>query len=82
MFNGSEEGWAFLPTSAIRSRMGTYSNRCVKTYMAATSDIWKDRSHKNNLHPYCKYYIAKGFPILPERWFTAREPKAMSAARR
>ncbi len=27
--------------------------------MAATSDIWKDRSHKNNLQSYCKYYIAK-----------------------
>ena len=59
MFNGSEEGWAFLPTSAIRSRMGLIPTVVSNTYMAATSDIWKDRSHKNNLHPYCKYYIAK-----------------------
>ncbi len=32
MFNGSEEGWAFLPTSAIRSRMGLIPTVVSNTY--------------------------------------------------
>lgn len=59
MFNGSEEGWAFLPTAAVRSQMGLIPTLVSKSYIASTSDIWKDKDHKNNLHPYCKYDIAK-----------------------
>ena len=59
MFNGSEEGWAFLPTAAVRSRMGLIPTLVNNSYIASTSDIWKDKEHKNNLHPYCKYDIAK-----------------------
>ena len=64
MFNGTEEGWAFLPTAAVRAAMGLIPTAVDNTYMAATSDIWKDREHKNNLHPYCKYYIAKRLSAL------------------
>lgn len=64
MFNGTEEGRAFLPTAAIRSTMGLIPTVVDNTYMAATSDIWKDREYSNNLHPYCKYYIAKRLSAL------------------
>ena len=70
MFNGTEEGWAFLPTAAVRAAMGLIPTAVDNTYMAATSDIWKDREHKIISTPTANITLPKGFRRLRGRLYT------------
>ncbi len=64
MYNGTDH--QFLPTSSIRSIMGLIPSQVSSCYIAATSDLWKDKAYTNNLHPYCKYPISERLASLAQ----------------
>lgn len=45
---------SFMDFSIVRSIMGGIPASLKNSYMVASSDIWKDQTFGNNLHPYCK----------------------------
>ena len=47
--------WHFMELGVIRSYMGLLPTTVKNCYIAASSDVWNDRTYYNNLHPNCKY---------------------------
>ena len=49
------EPFHFMELGMIRSFMGSIPSMLENSYTVVSSDIWKDRTFYNNLHPYCKF---------------------------
>ena len=49
------EQWHFMELGMIRAYMGSIPSILENSYTVVSSDIWKDRTFYNNLHPYCKF---------------------------
>ncbi len=56
-YNGTQP-WQFMDFGDIRSRLGMIPSMLENTYLVPTSDLWKDETFWNNVHPYCKYPMA------------------------
>lgn len=52
--------------SLVRAYTGTIANMLSNFYMAAASDLWKDKTYGNNLHPYIKWENAQRVSALAE----------------
>ena len=50
---------AFIDFSAVRANMGTIPSMLENAHICSTSDLWKDNTYWNNLHPYNKWEIAE-----------------------
>ncbi len=48
-----------FPYDSIRQHMGLIPNNVPNSHMCQSSDLWKDRTYENNLHPYCKWEQAE-----------------------
>ena len=47
--------WHFMELGLIRSYMGIIPTVLENSYVAASSDVWSNKTYANNLHPNCKY---------------------------
>ncbi len=50
----SEKEWNYLNTGRIRAVQGTISMSLEGSYTISCSDLWNDKVHWNNVHPYVK----------------------------
>ena len=48
-----------FPYDSIRQYMGLIPNYVKNAHMVQSSDLWKDKTYENNLHPYCKWEQAE-----------------------
>ena len=48
-----------FPYESIRQYMGTIPNSVPNSHLVQSSDLWKDKTYENNLHPYCKWEQAE-----------------------
>lgn len=51
--------WYYMELGMIRSYMGTIPTVLNNSYVAASSDVWNNKTFANNLHPNCKYEQAE-----------------------
>ena len=51
--------WHFMELGLIRSYMGSIPTVLKNSYVAASGDVWADKTFYNNLHPNCKYEQAE-----------------------
>ena len=56
--------------AAIRQYMGTLPNYVTNAHLCQSSDLWKDKTYENNLHPYVKWEQATRMTsiILADRY--------------
>ena len=47
--------WHYMELGLIRSYMGIIPTVLENSYVAASSDVWSNKTYANNLHPNCKY---------------------------
>ncbi len=47
--------WAYMDFGGVRSYMGNIPSILENSFVAVSSDIWKNKEYWNNLHPYCKW---------------------------
>ena len=64
-YTGSE-AWHYLGVGTIRAFMGLLPSTVENCYMAASSDLWTDKTYPNSLHPYCKPAQAKRIADIAE----------------
>ena len=48
-----------FPYDSIRQYMGQIPNNIPNSHLVQSSDLWKDKTYENNLHPYCKWEQAE-----------------------
>ncbi len=53
------DDWAYINVGRVRSYMGNIPSLVPNTFIAVSSDLWKNRQYTNQLHPYCKWPMAK-----------------------
>ncbi len=63
------DDWAYIDVGRIRSYMGNIPSLVPNTFIAVSSDLWRNRQYLNQLHPYCKWPMAEraveiAMPIL------------------
>ena len=63
---GFTEQWHFMELGMIRAYMGSIPSMLENSYTVVSSDIWKDRTFYNNLHPYCKFEQADKIVALAD----------------
>ncbi len=52
--------WAVnFPFESVRTYMGTIPNVLANAHLCQSSDLWKDTTYANNLHPYVKWEQAQ-----------------------
>ena len=51
--------WSYMELGLIRSYMGSIPTVLENSYVAASSDVWSNKTYANNLHPNCKYEQAE-----------------------
>ncbi len=51
----NESVTSFMDFGIIRSIMGGIPAALEQSYLLSSSDVWKDETFPNNLHPYCKW---------------------------
>ncbi|NLN03387.1 MAG: sialate O-acetylesterase [Clostridiaceae bacterium] len=56
---GTKGDWAFLNLGNIRGAISKVALLCDNVFMAAGSDVWKDKKYWNSLHPKCKFEQSK-----------------------
>ena len=56
---GYTDSWHFMELGMIRSYMGSIPTVLKNSYVAASGDLWSDRTFYNSLHPNCKYEQAE-----------------------
>jgi hypothetical protein len=64
-YSGSDT-WHYMEVGTIRTFMGLLPNKIENCYLAASSDLWTDKTYPNSLHPYCKPAQAKRIADLAE----------------
>ena len=62
---GTIGDWAFLDLGNVRGAISKVALLCDNVFMAAGSDVWKDKTYWNSLHPRCKFEQSKDYPTLP-----------------
>lgn len=50
----SGQQWMFMDLGEIRTYTGTETSKITNLFMAASSDLWNNKTHWNNIHPYIK----------------------------
>ncbi len=63
--------WAYMDVGGVRAYMGLIPSMLPNSFIAASSDLWKNDKYWNSLHPYCKWPMAGravdiAMPILYE----------------
>ena len=56
--------WGYLDTGVIRAVQGMIPMSLANSYIAVGSDLWKNETHADNVHPYCKYEQAERMSAL------------------
>lgn len=56
---GTIGDWAFLDLGNVRGAISKVALLCDNVFMAAGSDVWKDKTYWNSLHPKCKFEQSK-----------------------
>ena len=49
----------YFPYASVRTYMGTIPNVLTNAHLCQSSDLWKDMTYENNLHPYIKWEQAE-----------------------
>ena len=58
--------WYYMELGVIRSYMGSIPTVLNNSYVAASSDIWNNKTFANNLHPNCKYEQAERLAAIAD----------------